>query len=141
MGVLGHETILLRGDGASSESFTEVADIISLQPPQMSRDSVETTVHNTTDRYRTYIPGLRDGGTVPLVVQYDPANTSHGDLLSDYNDDVLHNYKVQFPDDIGETWTFSGFLTQLGEETPIGDRIQRTMEFKVSGKPTLAATP
>lgn len=137
---LGHETVLKRGDGASTESFVAIAEIINITPPAMTRDSVETTKHNTTDRYRTFIPGLRDGGTVEVQVQYDPAAAGHADLLADLNDDVLHNYKVTFPTDIGEEWTFSGFITDMSEESPIDDRITRSVTFKVSGKPTLATT-
>lgn len=139
-GYLGHETVLKRGDGASSESFVEIADIIGIAPPAMSRDSVETTKHNTTDRYRTFIPGLRDGGEVTLQIQYDPTNTGHGDLYDDFNDDVAHNYQVVLPASIGETWSFSGFLTAMSEETPIDDRVTRSITIKVSGKPSLATS-
>ncbi len=61
MATHGHETTLKRGDAASTEAFVEVAGIAQIVPPNMTRDSVETTVHNTTDRHRTFIPGLRDG--------------------------------------------------------------------------------
>jgi predicted secreted protein len=140
MATLGHETVLQRGDGASSEAFTAVADIVEVVPPAISRESVDTTVHNTADRYRTFIPGLRDGGEVTLRIQYDAEGTNHSDLLDDLNDDVLHNYKIVFPTGIGETWTFGGFVTRLGDQSPLDDKITREITFKVSGKPTLAAS-
>lgn len=140
MATLGHETVLQRGDGASSETFTAVAAIAEVVPPNISRDSVDTTVHNTADRYRTFIPGLHDGGEVTLRVLYDASGTNHAELLDDMNDDVLHNYKIVFPSGIGETWSFSGFVTALGDEAPMDDKISRAVTFKVSGKPTLAAS-
>lgn len=140
MATLGHETVLKRGDGASIEGFTAVAAIAEVVPPSISRDSIDTTVHNTADRYRTFIPGLRDGGEVTLRVLYDAAGTNHAELLDDLNDDVLHNYQIEFPSNIGETWSFSAFITNLGDEAPIDDKISRAVTFKVSGKPTLAAT-
>lgn len=140
MAYLGHETILKRGDGATSEAFTEVAAIKEIQPPQMTRDSVETTVHNTDDRYRTFIPGLRNAGEVTMTIEYDPNADGHTSLLDDFNDDVTHNYEIDFPSSIGETWSFTGFPTALGEATPIGDVVTRQVTFKVTGKPALAAT-
>lgn len=141
MATHGHETTLKRGDGVeATEAFTAVANIAQIVPPNLTRDSVESTVHNTADRHRTFIPGLRDGGEVSLVIDYDEAAGNHTELLSDFNDDLLHNYQVEFPTAIGMTWSFSGFITALGDESPIDDRIQRSITFKVSGKPTLATT-
>ena len=52
------------GDGAVSEAFSDVAEIVELTPPSMSRDEIDVTSHQSSDGYREFISGLRDGGEV-----------------------------------------------------------------------------
>lgn len=142
----GTGVILKLGDGATpTEVFTAVAELVDINGPGIKRDARETTHHQSTDKFREFKPGLKDGGEVGLTVNLLPGNATHGTasggLLESINDDELHNWKVVLPeDDAGATydWSFAGFLTSFDVKYPKGDNMTADITIKVSGKPTLA---
>lgn len=128
------------GDGAASENFSDVAEITELTPPQMSRDDIDVTSHSSSDGYREFISGLRDGGEVSFKANWLPTNTTQDGttgLLESFNDNVNHNWKIILPNTL-ITISFSGFLTAFEPDLPIEEQAQLSGTIKVSGKPTVA---
>ena len=128
------------GDGAGSEAFTDVAEIVELTPPAMSRDEIDVTSHNSADGYREFISGLRDGGEVSFKANWLPTNTTHDGttgLLESFNDNANHNWKIILPNSL-ITISFVGFLTAFEPDLPLEDQAQLSGTIKVSGKPTVA---
>ena len=116
----GMGVILKLGDGATTEVFTAVAELVDINGPGIKRDSRETTHHQSADKYRTYKPGLRDGGEISCTVNLLPGNATHkdatGGLLGSINDDEVHNWKMVLPEDADGAdyeWSFAGFLTSF----------------------------
>lgn len=141
----GFGVILKLGDGEASETFTAVAELVEIKGPGIKRDSRETTHHQSTDKFREFKPGLKDGGEVTAKVNLLPGNATHGTaaggLLGTINDDELHNWKMVLPEDASEAqyeWSFAGFLTAFDPDYPKGDNITAELTLKVSGKPALA---
>ena len=141
----GMGVILKLGDGAATEAFVAVAELVDINGPGIKRDSRETTHHQSADKYRTFKPGLRDGGELSFTVNLLPGNATHkdatGGLLGSINDDEVHNWKLVLPEDADEDnydWSFAGFLTSFDPKYPKGDNITADLTIKVSGKPTLA---
>lgn len=128
------------GDGATPEVFTSIAEITSLTPPQMSRDDIDVTSHSSSDGYREFIGGLRDGGEVSLEANWLPTNSTHDastGLLETFNDNVTHNWKIVLPSTLA-TISFSGFITAFEPELPLEEQGKLSVTIKVSGKPTVA---
>lgn len=128
------------GDGATSEAFSDVAEITELTPPQMSRDDIDVTSHQSSDGYREFISGLRDGGEVSFKANWLPTNATHDGttgLLESFNDNVNHNWKIILPSTL-ITISFSGFLTAFEPDLPIEEQAQLSGTIKVSGKPTVS---
>lgn len=128
------------GDGANPEVFTSIAEITELKPPQMSRDEIDVTSHSSSDGYREFIAGLRDGGEVTFQANWLPTNSTHDattGLLETFNDNVTHNWKIVLPNTLA-TITFSGFLTAFEPDLPLEEQGQLSGTIKVSGKPTVA---
>lgn len=128
------------GDGATPEVFTSIAEIVELTPPQMSRDEIDVTSHSSSDGYREFIAGLRDGGEVSFRANWLPTNATHDGttgLLETFNDNVTHNWKIILPNTLA-TISFSGFLTAFEPDTPLEEQGQLSGTIKVSGKPTVA---
>ena len=128
------------GDGAGSEAFTDVAEIVELTPPAMSRDEIDVTSHNSADGYREFISGLRDGGEVSFKANWLPTNTTHDGttgLLESFNDNANHNWKIILPNSL-ITISFVGFLTAFEPDLPLEEQAQLSGTIKVSGKPTVA---
>lgn len=129
-------------DSTGSGTFTPIANVTDISGPARSRESIEVTAHDSPDKYREFIKGLKDGGEVEITLNYNPANATHTALDADFEEDDLRDYQViLLPGDPDEhTWDFSGLITDLSEEYPTEGQMERTATFKISGKPTLLPT-
>lgn len=132
-GIDGFGTTLSRGDGAGSEVFTAIANVTSITPPALSRETIDVTAHDSADGYREYLGGLKDSGEVSADVNYDPSE--HDTFVDDLDDTEPRNYKVTFPD--GTVWAFSAILTGFEASAPMDDKLSASLTWKVNGKPTI----
>lgn len=129
-------------DSNGAGSYTVIANVSDLAGPSRSREAIEVTAHDSPHQYREFVKGLKDGGEVTLTLNYDPGESTHTALDADFEEDELRNYQIiVLPGEADEhTWTFSGLITDLSDSFPVDDRMEREVTFKISGKPTLAAT-
>ncbi|GGV80491.1 MULTISPECIES: phage tail tube protein [Streptomyces] len=127
---------LERGDGASPEVFTAIANVTSVKGPEIERETYDVTAHDSPDGWREFIGGLKDGGEVTLNVNYDPRE--HDTLIADYEDPDPRNYKMVFPGTLG-SWQLKLILTKFSQEAPVDDKLSAEITFKVSGKPAITA--
>lgn len=125
-------------DGAGT--YVTIANVSDISGPSRSREAIEVTAHDSPDQYREFVKGLKDGGEIVVTINYNPGNTTHSALDADFEEDTLRNYRVVLlPGEADtKTWTFAGLITDIGDEFPIDDRMEREVTFKVSGKPVLA---
>lgn len=138
--IWAYGSLLQIGDGAASENFTTVAEITELTPPAMSRDDIDVSNNSSSDGYREFIPGWRDGGEVSAKANWLPTNTTQDyttGLHAQFNDNVKHNYKIILPSTL-ITISFSGFLTAFEPDLPLEEQAQLSFTIKISGKPTVA---
>ncbi|WP_433406882.1 phage tail tube protein [Streptomyces sp. CA-146814] len=134
-------TQLLR-DTNGAGSFAVIANVSDLNGPSRAREAIEVTAHDSPNRYREFIKGLKDGGEVEATINFDPGNTSHQALDADFEEDDLRDYQlIILPGEADEhTWTFSALITAIGDAYPTDNKIERTVTFKISGMPVLTAT-
>lgn len=130
-------------DSTGAGVFVVIANVSDLSGPSRSREAIEVTAHDSPDQYREFVKGLKDGGEVTLTVNYDPTETTHSALDADFEEKDLRTYQIiVLPGTADEhTWEFSGLITDLSDSFPIDDRMEREVTVKISGKPTLTATP
>jgi predicted secreted protein len=128
-------TQLQRGDGATpTEVFTAIANVTDITPPGIERETYDVTAHDSPEAWREFIGGLKDGGEVEIEVNYDPRD--HDALIADFADPNPRNYKVVWPNSLGN-WAFGAILTNFEPEAPHDDKLAASVTFKVSGKPTI----
>lgn len=133
-------TQLQLGDGATSEAFTAIAELTDLVPPAMSKDSIEVTTYGSSDRFREFLPGMKDGGSVSFKANWLPNNATHDEstgLLESFNDDDNHNWKLVLPNSLG-TFSFTGHVTAFNPETPLTAQGALSCTIKITGKPSFA---
>lgn len=122
-------------------TYVTIANVTDISGPSRSREAIEVTAHDSANQYREFVKGLKDGGEVEITMNYSPAvsGSGHGSLDDDFEEDTLRNYRVVvLPGEANQvTWTFSALITDLGDEFPHDDKMERTATFKISGKPTL----
>lgn len=137
----GFGTILKIGDGGGPENFTAIAEVHDISGPSLSRDTVETTHQQSTEKWKEFIAGLKDAGEVSFDISYLPTHATHDNttgLLKDFDDGTLRNFELVFPDSGATTWSFSALVTGYEPTAPKEDKLTAAITLKVSGKPTLA---
>ncbi|WP_329615010.1 hypothetical protein OG244_19415 [Streptomyces brevispora] len=129
-------------DTTGAGAFAVIANVTDISGPSRQREAIEVTAHDSPNKYREFIKGLKDGGEVELTINWDPGNTGHLALDADFEEDDLRDYQViVLPGDPDEhTWDLSGLITDIGDAYPTDDKMERTVTVKISGKPTLTAT-
>jgi predicted secreted protein len=129
-------------DTTGAGAYAVIAQVTDISGPSRSREAIEVTAHDSPHKYREFIKGLKDGGEVEITINYSPGEATHLALDADFEEDDLRSYQVvMLPGDEDEhTWQFSALITDLGEEFPTEGQMERSVTFKISGKPTLTAT-
>ena len=134
---IGYGSIFAHGDGGAPEVFTPFAEVVSITPPQLVRDTVDATHMASPQKWREFVPGLKDGGEVSLEMNFIPGNSDWDVLFAAFNDEEVSNWKITFPN--AEAWTFAAYCTGVEAEVPLDDKMSATATFKVSGVPDFAA--
>ncbi|WP_066373977.1 phage tail tube protein [Herbidospora mongoliensis] len=126
----------LRSDGESPATYTATAGVTSVGGPEIERENYETTAHDSAEKWRTFLGGLKDGGEVSLELRYDPRD--HDTLIEDFEDDEPRDYRLIWPEITGAQWDFQAILTGFSPEGPFDDLLSAEVTFKVSGKPVIS---
>lgn len=135
---IGHSSTFKRSsDGTSGGTMTALAEVVSINGVNLTRETVDVTHLTSTSRYREFIGGLRDGGEVTIAMNFDPDETDYTNAISDHNSDTAGYYQVVFPDT--SEWGFTGFLTGISPDTPMDDKMTVEMTYKVTGVPAFTA--
>lgn len=141
--LIGYGVHFSRGDSASPEVFTNIAEVIDVSPPSMTKDQVEATHTDSPDGFREFINGLKDGGECSITMNFLPNNATQnntsGGLLNDFiSGTTTINYRISFPGSPTTTWTFKASVIGYEVSTPMDDRMTAVVTFKVAGAPTIA---
>ncbi len=119
--------------GVTSTPVTEIVQLVDVSSPAIDVDDIDTSIMQSTDQYRTFIAGWKDGGETNLVVQYAKAVTAT--LFAELT--VENYFKVQFSD--GSFWQWQGYIKGFSNEIEIDDIVRITLTIKINGVP--AFTP
>lgn len=112
--IIGTGILLKAGDGGGPETFTAVAEIMTLKPPQLSRNEIEVTSHNegaTTGEAK--ILGMLRKGQVTGTLNWVPTDATHDDstgILADILANTKRNWRIEFPPAGFPHWTFPARL-------------------------------
>ena len=126
-----HGTKLLR-DG------TEVARLLNISPPEVTRDDMDVTDHDSPDGYKEYIPGLKDGGEVSIEGHLIPTDDTQKGLLAAVDINEPEPWTIEFPTVPKLRITFDGYVKsyKVGD-APVDDVMKFTAVIKVTGKPEI----
>lgn len=121
---------------------TAVAGLTAISLPDESKDDVETTSHDS-DGDRSYLPGLRDGGTVTLEGNLLPEDAGQDALRTNYDadDGTTAAFVITLASSAATTavtYSFTGYVNALGGDTPFDDKGSFTASIKVTGTVTKA---
>jgi len=108
-----------------------IANVDSIGDISLSADEIEDTTYGSSG-WKTFVQGLKDGGTFDLVLNYDSTDTSNNRLITAFNSGESTQYTVTFPD--SSTFVFTAFVSGVGIAVPKDEKVQRTFTMRIDGK-------
>jgi predicted secreted protein len=137
-------TILAFGDGEESESFTTVAQVKDITGPNMSRETIDVTNHQSPAGFAEFLASIQDGGEVTFTVEYDPGDATHDQdtgLLALMGETTRRNWRLIFPVESStpgeyEGYEFEAILTGFSPSAPVKGSLTADITLKVAGAVT-----
>lgn len=93
----GKGCFFYRGNGASPEVFTKLAEVTSINPSGATLDTIDVT-NMDSGGYKEFIQGLKDGGDVSVGMNFLPGAATHLRMMQDFKDPAVRNYRVEWSD-------------------------------------------
>jgi hypothetical protein len=119
-------------------AFVEIAELLDITPPALTRNQIETTSQNEEDD--RYIVGIRRHGELGFSLNFVPTNGTHDHstgLQKKWFDGSRDIYKIVYPD--GSEWLFSGYVTNFAPSAPVDDKLSADVTIRPTGKHDWAA--
>ncbi len=132
-------TLLKKGDGASPEAFTTIAQVVNIGGPTLAQEPLDVTHHSSSSGWREFIGGLKDGGEISLEINFDPGNATHDEttgLQAELANGSSKNYRLEFPDTGATKITFAALVTAFEQSAPVDGKLSANVTLKVTGLPT-----
>ena len=101
----------------------------------LTRDTIDMTSLDSTDKYREFIAGFRNAGTVGLAMIF--TRVMYETMKDDYESDTLQNYSIVLPDAETTSLEFEGLVTELPLTVPAEDKITIDVTIQISGAVTV----
>ena len=126
-----HGTILRYRAGQSGD-FEDVAYLADVQAPELRRESIDTTTHQSTSEES--IPGvLKRYGNSTFTLLFDAADTEHAAILDSTEAGDIDGWNIVTPS--GVRYGFVAFVTRWQPVTAMGDEALRVeCEMDVTGE-------
>lgn len=139
-GKTGLGTSLKMGNGASPEVFSPIANVVSIDGPSETLETVDATHLLSPNFFREKLPHLKDGGQVTTTIQFDPNTATQSQttgLKKKYDDRVLTHFQIDFSG-AGVTGdnmvSFSAYVTNLGKAVAVDRIIEMAVTLTCSGE-------
>lgn len=137
MAGIGYNTRFSIENAPGSGVFVELAEVYEVTPPNASVDQVDVTHYQSAGKTREFIPGLVDGGTVTVSMNFAPNSVTDQRIEGLKLAGTVLAMRVTFPN--GATATFPAGVQSYTKAIPVDDKMTATMEVKVAGAVTIAA--
>ncbi|MCL4806122.1 MAG: hypothetical protein KJ046_17650 [Anaerolineae bacterium] len=126
---------VLRYKNPLTDEWVVVGGTKDLSLPNRTRGALETT-SGASGRWRKRRPGvMREQAPVSYPMNF--LKTQWFTLNAMLNDDVVYDWQVVLMEDPEQFYyEFCGFITDIGDELPMEDLIESTIEITPSGKPS-----
>ena len=119
-----------------------VGSLTSINGLEVSADTIDVTTLDSTDGYREFIQGFKDGGEVSVEGYLDVA-TGNGqkEMLDLFDSGEVKPFEIVFPATLNAKWAFNGIVTGFSTGASLEDPLSFSATIKVTGKPMLTVTP
>lgn len=138
----GHGTLLEKGDGASPEVFTTIAEVLDIDGVKLGLEPLDATSHDSPDGWIERIGGLLDGGEVSFSVNLiadDPTHDETTGLESELVGRTKKNYQIVVNGASGpKTISFAALVTSYEVKAPVEGKLTADITLTISGAVNVA---
>ncbi len=128
--------ILKRGDGAASEIFTAVAEIIDFDGPGGQAAVIDVT--HLTSVAKEKLIGLPDEGQFSFNANLVPGDTPQAALRTDRDAGTLRNFTLTLTDSPATVLSFAAFVLEFRIAAGVDAKISVAITMEISGAVTWA---
>jgi len=133
-GVSGFGTVLIW-------NYQKVLELSSIGGVSQTAGTIDVTSHDSSDGFKEYIAGLRDGGEVAIEGNFISTD-ANGQIA--FHTDIQAGTKryayIVFPMALGGSQEFYAIATGFSLAQPIDDKLGVSGSLKLSGKPPMYIT-
>jgi hypothetical protein len=134
-------TLIKRGNGATPEVFTAVAEVTKISGPKIKVGTKPVTHMESPGGWAEIIPTIIEGGEVTLGCNLLPANATQSGtagILLDLKNKTKRNFQLLLTDAAITTYSFAAYVT--GFDVDSGDvegAMAVSITLSITGQPTL----
>lgn len=144
--ILAQGTLIQFDTDPATQTWTTLAEVLSIDGPTLSRDTIDVTNMDSIGAYREFINGLIDPGELTFEINLLPQNATHDNVtgaLSFFESGAARVWRVKFPAAVGGTvvdWDIIAVVTQFNVTPAVDTQLRASLALKITGKPTLRNT-
>jgi hypothetical protein len=128
-------SILSRGDGASPQNFTRIAEVRKVGEFGSERGLIDMTNLDSPDTFMEYLLAMKDGVELPVECNFLPANATQSPdtgLIKDHNDGVARDFTLELPGSFG-TFSFTALVRAWKANVAPNEGLIATFTLKLTG--------
>jgi len=117
---------------------TTIAEVKSISGPNFQVSFAEVTHMESPSAVREYIPTLIEPGDVTFTVNFLPDDTTHDNMRTRLLARTSRTFTLHLTDSPSDTWTFTGYYSQLGLTANIDGPLEANVGIKVTSTVTVS---
>ena len=129
----------------ATPALRKVAEVLSITPPAGTRDTIDTTTHDSSGDYREFISSLIDAGEATVLVHHNPGSVDELHLRAAFASGLPITFAIDTnKPGVATQRRTSGTCIVTGyapADVVIDDKMTATLTIKVSGPIVLADAP
>jgi len=139
--VHGHGATLVKCATTNFTTVTTIGQIVSINGPNRSRDTIDISNMGSTAKWKEYLNGMMDAGEMSIDVVYD--GTTYSTSLAQEITNPTAYWKITCNDGTNAASSSSiysaGFVTSLGHSVSYDDAVKQSISIKLTGEPVFDA--
>ena len=114
------------------QGSTQIGEITNISGPSISRTMHDASTHDGS-RWKEYIGGLIDGGTVSVSILYRPGQTDHAGVLALIDATSPTAFRIQWPGGAQIEYGFNAWLSGWNPEGPVDGLLGCSFDLQITG--------
>jgi hypothetical protein len=132
---LPHGTKLYRKN-PSTLVYQEITQVVVISFGTVTQEFDDYTNHSSTAGFREKIAVLKDPGTIPCQLIFDPANLLHRQLFTDNAGGTLLSWRITIPTPSASKTEFDAYVTGLSNPAEVARAMRLDFGLERTGQPT-----